>query len=820
MPEELWQDVRYALRGLRTHPGFASVAVLSLALGIGANTAIFSLINAVLLKSVNVSHPEELLQVTMGEQWGLGNPTWEQIRDRQDVFSGIFGYGRWAFNLSTGGEARNANGYYVSGQFFETLGVHALLGRTLTPGDDRRGCAGTAVLSHGFWQREFGGRGDIVGRTISLENHPFEILGVTAPGFTGFDVGSIVDVLVPFCSEKIIHGETSNLDTRNAWYIRVIGRPKPGISPARATARLKTLAPAILEASLPDKWWLDTYFPHFRRTLDTRPADKGLSYLRQEYGRPLLILMAIAAMVLLIACVNLANLLLARGTARRREFAIRLALGSGGGRLLRQSLAESLLLASIGTVAGVLLAKAGTGLLVRYLDVFLDLTPDARMLGFTVGVTVLTALLSGLAPAWRASHVQPQTELTANARGVLASSGGRSKFGLGGLLVTAQIALSLLLVVSAGLLLSTFWKLAWLDPGFERDRVLLASVDLHNGRDAKERRPATYGKMLDNLRALPGVDSAAASDIAPMCGCAYRNELVIEGGAPGSPGNALANLNRVSDRYFETLGIPFVAGRDFDGHDTPASRKVAVINQTLARQYFGAANPLGRRYRIRAAGALSDPVEIVGVVKDSKYAALRERIPPTAYSAWSQNPAPDPLMNFELRAAGGAPAALSASVQAAIGEVDPGVSQQFTTLSAKVDESIARERLLAALAGLFGAIALLLAAIGLYGIMSYSVTRRRNEIGIRMALGADPARVRKMVMSEAALLIAIGLVVGLGAALATTRLVASFLYGLTPNDPLVLSLAAGVLASVAIVAGYLPARRASRQNPLVALREE
>jgi predicted permease len=484
--------------------------------------------------------------------------------------------------------------------------------------------------------------------------------------------------------------------------------------------------------------------------------------------------------------------------------------------VVRQLLAESLLLSGAGAIMGVLFARWGTQLLVRFLDVFLDLTPDIRVLAFTAGAAILTGLLFGLAPAWRASGVQPLAAMKANSRGVIEGS----RFGLGKVLVMAQVALSLVLVAGAGLLLSTFWKLALLDPGFASGGVLLAGVDLRNSSHTAERKQAAYREMLAKLRAIPGVQSASISDVAPICGCEGEREIAIAGYEAQSREDVTVRFNRVSDRYFETLGIRMVAGRDFDGRDTLTSPRVAIINQTMAKKYFGAANPLGHTFRIRDANRLGDPVEIIGIVKDSKYGSLREDISPTASIEWSQKSMPGPQASFELRAARSAPADLIAAVKSAIGEVDPNVSLEFSTLANKVHDSLARERLLATLSGFFGALALVLAAIGLYGVMSYNVARRRNEIGIRMALGAEQARVLRMVLGEVALLIGAGVVVGLGVAMATTRFVASFLYGLPPNDPLTLSLAAAVLAGVAFVAGYLPARRASLLDPMTALREE
>jgi predicted permease len=821
MLDAILQDLRYAFRALRSSPGFAAVAILSLALGIGANTAIFSLIDSVILKTLPVSHPEQLLQVTMGKNQSFTNPIWEQLRDHGDVFSGIFAYGGGRFNLAAGGEARYAQGNFVAGQFFETLGLHPMLGRNLSPADDKRGCAGTAVLSYGFWQKEYGGRADVVGKTISLDNHPFEILGVIEPGFTGVDVGNAKDLYIPLCAEKIIHGETSMLDQRSAWWLRVIARPKPGISASQATARLKTLAPAVFEATVPPNWKADGQADYRKNTFDTQPAANGLSNLRRQYQQALMILMAIVGAVLLIACANVANLLLARSAARQREIAIRMALGSGRARLMRQLLTESLVLSLTGAALGILFAQWGTRLLVGFLStggnqVFLDLTIDVRVLGFTAGIAILTGLAFGLAPAWRGTRVNPQSAMKANARGVIEGS----KFGLGKALVVLQVALSLMLVVGAGLMLTTFFKLESVDTGFKPEHILLTSVDLRNGHYPKERRPAIYREMLDHLRAIPGVLAVSDSDMTPISGSFWNEDLQIDGYTSKNQDDTLVYFNQVSDGYFETMGIKLVAGRDFNSHDTPESPKVAIINQTAANRYFAGRNPVGGRYRAEEGNKMSDVVEIVGVVKDAKYGTLREEILPSAFVAASQDANTRESVNFELRVAAGAPTSVVSAVKSAIADVNRDVSLQFKSLAVQVDESLARERLLATLSGFFGALALLLAMIGLYGVMSYNVARRRNEIGIRMALGAEQSRVLRMVLKEVAILIGVGLAIGLGAAFGTTRFVESFLYGMKPNDPWTLTLAAALLAIVAAFAGFLPARRASRLDPMTALREE
>ncbi|HEV2688084.1 MAG TPA: ABC transporter permease [Bryobacteraceae bacterium] len=817
MLDTLWQDSRHAIRALRKDPGFAAVTALSLALGIGANTAIFSLIDAVMLKTLPVSHPEELLQVTTAGGGGgyFSNPVWEQIRDRQDAFSGIFAYCRWAFNLATGGEARNVNGEYVSGQLFETLGVSAALGRTFTPKDDRRGCAGAAVLTYGFWQREYAGRSDILGRTISIDHHPFEIVGVAERGFTGTEVGASLDLMVPLCAEKALHGDTTLLDADpSGRWLRILGRPKQGTSASQASARLQTLAPEVFRATVQSKWPAQDREKWLRLPLAAESAANGLSSLREDYRQTLFILMAIAGMVLLIGCANMSNLLLARGAVRQREIAIRMALGSGRGRLVRQMLTESLLLSFLGAGLGVLVAIWGTSLLVKFLNVSLDLTPDPRVLGFTAGVAILTGLLFGLAPAWRGSRADPMAAMKAGSRGSARGSGSSA----GKMLVIGQLVLSMVLVAGAGLLLSTLWRLAWLDPGFEVDRVLLTSIDLRGNGYTPDRRNAVYSQILKSVRALPGVRAASLSDLTPMFPGRRIHDLVIEGNASPAREAARVFFNSVSDGYFATIGTPLVAGRDFNGHDTQGSPAVAIVNQTMVRQIFRGANPVGFRFRIRTGDTLGDSVEIVGVVKDAKYSDLRQEIPPTAYTSWSQTHFP--FTNMEVRAVGRAPSAVIGEVKGAIASVDGSAPIEFTSLANQTARTLQREQLLATLAGFFGGLALLLAIIGLYGVMSYNVTRRRSEIGIRMALGAEKYQVLRMVMAEVAVLIGAGIAVGLGVTLAATRLLARFLYGVRPNDPLTLLLAAGVLAAAAGAAGYWPARRAARVDPMTSLREE
>lgn len=811
----LWLDIRHAVRRLKNHPGFAVVAVLSLGLGIGANTAIFSLIEAVMLRSLPVADADELLQVRMlGTHVGFSNPIWEELSDRQSVFSGAFSYSRWGFNLASGGEARYANGGYISGQYFETLGVNATLGRTLGAADDRHGCVGAAVLSHSFWQQEFGGSPGVLGETVSLNSHPIEIVGVAAAGFTGVDVGSEIDVFVPICAEEILNSSTSVLNDRAAPWLYVIARPKPGVSPTQATAQLNLLAPQIFEATLPGFWSTEQQEQYLRRTFATESAANGLSYLRTEYRGALVALMALVGLALIVACMNVANLLLVSNTARQREFAICAALGSGRGRLLRKSLIESLLLAGFGAAIGIAIASWGTAALVAYLNVNLDLTPNATVLAFTVGVTLLVGLLLGVVPAWRSVRTRPQSVLASGSRSIIE---GR-RFGMGKSLATAQVALSLLVVVCAALMLSTFGELASIDPGFKQDEVLITTVDTRNGNYEPRQRPAMFRQILQALRATPGVDAAAVSNIAPIGIARWTEDIEVEGNIAAS--GATIYFNQVSDQYFDTLSITMFAGRDFDGRDSPTSPRVAIINRSMSEQLFGADDPIGQRFRIIEANGLSDPLVVVGLVADSKYGNLRDPVPPTAYTAWSQNPTPSPFANFELRSTGLSPPALQAVVPSAIATIDPAISVEQAPLAAQVDATLERERLLASLSALFGTLTLVLVTIGIYGVISYDVTRRRNEIGVRVAIGADPNRVLRMVLSDVGLIIGIGLTSGLALTLVTTRFLASLLYGLTATDPTIIVIASSVLAAFIFVAAFIPARKAAHQDPMAALREE
>lgn len=819
--DSIASDVRHAMRGLRTSPGFSLVAILSLALGIGANTSIFSLMDAVMLRSLPVERPHELVRVTRGDGGAVvTNPIWEELRDRQDFFSGLFAYGHAHFNLARGGEARRASGTWVSGDYFTTLGVRPVLGRLLRAEDDVRGCPAVAVLGHAFWQAEYGGDAGIIGRSIPLNTVEYTVIGVANAGFTGVTVGHDVQVFAPLCAME--HEQRGALDERAYWYLQLLGRPAGGMVLEQVQDRLAALSSGIYAATVPQEYGVEGQQNYRNGTLTAEAAPKGNSYVRSEYSGALVALMVAVAFVLLIACVNIANLLLARSAARQREMAIRLAIGAGRARLLRQLVTESLLLAGLGAALGVVFMRWSSRLLVALLSsssdpVYLELTINSRVLGFTVLVAIVTGLMFGLAPALFSARLAPQAALKATSRGLVE---GHSRYNAGKFLVTAQVALSLILLVGAGLLMGTFRKLATVDAGFEADGVLIVAVDLPAASVPAERRAATYRELLDRFRSMPGTQSASLSNLTPIGGGTWNNLVAVEGYTSSSRDDLLVYFNEVSDGYFATLRTRLIEGRDFAGSDTRESERVALINATMAHRFFGRANPIGREFRIHSIGdSFEPPATIVGVVDDAKYESLRESPLPTAYINFAQNPAPYSRVHYQLRSAG-RPEMLIQGVKDVVEEVNRGISLEFGTLDAQVASSLARERMLALLSMFFGGLALLLAVIGLYGTLSYSVARRRKEIGVRLALGAAPARVLRMVLGEAGVMVGVGLATGLVAAVASTRLLSSFLFGLRASDPGTIGLSVATLALAALVASAFPGWRAARTDAMIPLREE
>ena len=826
--ESLFQDIRYSLRIFRRTPVITGVAILSLALGIGANTAIFSLIDSVMLRLLPVQKPEELVQLLRANFSGTGggtsftNPLWEQVRDHQDVFSSTFAWGENRFDLAQGGAVQNANGVFASGDYFNTLGVRPVAGRLITPADDRRGCPAVAVLSYGFWQDHFGASPSAIGSTISLSNHPFQIIGVSSPGFYGVEVGSKLDVAIPICTADVFDGKVLRLDQRSWWWLRIMGRVKPGISRDQLKARLGLLSPQVFAGALPKNWDEKGQARFLKLTLVATPAATGVSYVRREFGQPLNILMGVVGLVLLIACANIASLMLARAAARHKEIAVRKALGASRARLIRQLLTECVLLSTAGAALGVFFARWGSSLMVRYIStnndkVFLDQTFDWRILSFTAAMAIFTGLLFGVLPAFRSTRVS-LTSAMKGSQTVDAES--RTKFRPGKWIVASQVALSLVLLVASGLFLRSLVKLVTMDIGFDRNNVLLVHADLHTAKVTSEQQPAMFEDIEERLRSLPGVASASRSVLTPVSNRMWNNVLQVDAPNPPKGDDALANFNFISPGYFETLRTPLLAGRNFNESDTKTSAQVAIVNETLARRFFPNANPVGKFFRVEPEpGQPAPPIQIVGLVKDAKYDSLREDNSVTAYFPVTQVREHAEAQSYELRTAM-RPSALISSVQDAVASVSKAIPLEFGTLAQQVDDSLVQERLLATLSTFFGALALLLAMIGLYGALSYLVAQRQPEFGIRMALGAPRGSILRLVMRDMVIVLAGGLTAGACLALATVGVLQKMLFGLAPHDTFTFVAAIGVLSAVAVAAGYLPARRATRIDPMVALRYE
>jgi predicted permease len=827
--DTLTLDVRYALRTLKNSPGFAAVAILSLALGVGVNIAIFSLVDAVLLKYLPVERPEELTQLQYrAPDWGdasttFANPTWEQVRHRQDVFAGVFAWSnKDKLDLTQGETMRPANGVWVSGGFFRALGLDAAAGRLISDSDDRRGCRAVAVLSYGFWQDHFGGTMSAIGSTLSIRSRPFEVIGIAPRGFFGMEVGQKFDLALPLCATAIFEGKESRLDNRNFLWLNVGGRIHPNMTRAQLTSRLKSLSPRIFisqDASPEERQYLS------KIALTAIPAASGISGLRKQFSQPLQIMMSVVGLVLLIACANLGNLMLARAVARDKEFAVRRALGASHARLVRQLLTECVLLSSGGALLGALLARWTAALLVRIISternsVFVDLPLDTRILGFIVAAALLTPLLFGLLPALHSTRMS----LSAAMKGSRSSEAGRSlHFHSRKWIVGSQVALSLVLLVAAGLLLRSFVKLVTLDIGFDRNNVLLVQTDLRAAKIPVDRQAATYEEIERRLSALPGVLSVGCSTITPVSGVQGWNNSVHTDWTKPLDGWSEADMkfwvyfDYISPGHLPTLRMRLLAGRNFTSADMGSSR-VAIVNQTFARRFFPGLNPIGRSYLEGAPTA--QPVEVVGLVEDFKYFSLREEDRPVAFLPLNQDPELGEFAHIlELHTAI-PPSRLTVPVLAAVAEVSRAIPLEFHTLADQVNDSLVQERLLALLSGFFGALALILAMIGLYGTFSYLVTQRQTEFGVRMALGAEPASIFALVMRDLITVLAGSLVAGILISLAATRVLQQMLFGLTPRDATTMFLAAGVLSAVALLAGYMPARRATRVDPITTLRQE
>ena len=805
-------DWRDGWRSLRATPAITTLAVLSLGLGIGANSALFSIYNGLMLRSLPVADANRLVLLT-GE-WT--NPIWEEIRARQDqIADGAFAWSAERFDLSPSGETDPVDGIFASGRMFDVLGISAIRGRTFTSADDDRrgGQSGpVAVISYRLWQQRFAGADDVLGRTLSVNRKLFTIVGVMPNGFFGPDVGRSADVILPLGTEAVINGAESVLDVRLSWWLNIMLRLQRDQTIAQLTGQLRGVQPQIRAATLP----VELNHEYMTDPFTLEPAPSGRSTLRERYERPLEALMAVVGLVLLIACANIANLLLARATARRHELGVRLALGASRLRLSRQLVAESLLLAAAGAALGLLFARWGSRALVAQLSsvsssVYLDMPLDWRVLTFTIAVAVTTAMLFGMAPALSVSGLSPFEALKEQGR----SASGEHRAGLRHMLVVLQVALSLMLVVTASLFSRTLLSLTTRDLGFDREPVLITTAEISH---SVERRLAGFESLRDAAAGVPGVASAAFSFTTPTGRAGWNTRIVVP---PDSPlkGRELASwINAVSPNWFKTYGIRLAAGRDFDSRDRVGAPRVAIVNRAFVRRFLKEGDPVGQHFSDQGPSGKQVSFEVVGVVEDAIYRSLRAAMEPTMFIPFAQWSNPRSVVFIGARSAGAPPLSLTRSLSDALGKADPQASLTFFTLSSQVDAALVQERLLARLSTFFGGLALLLASLGLYGVTAYSVNRRRGEIGIRMALGANARAIVRMILNRVGVLVALGIAIGTGASVWASRFVASFLYGFEPSDPGTFVLAALVLSLVAAAAGWLPARRASRIDPAVVLR--
>lgn len=817
--EQLLQDLRYGLRGLRNNSAFTATAVLSLALGIGANTAIFSLIDALMLRWLPVHDPQTLVQLRFqakgdkGPGESFSYAIVRALAEQKDIFASVAGFSGWEFKTGHAGSINKVPGAMVTGAYYETLGLNPVVGRLLTAEDDQRGAPLVAVLSYGYWERNFARNPAVIGQTIHLNGVPVTIIGVSPPRFVGANVGSVAEITMPVAALPSVSPDMAALLGQGNFWLRILARPKSGVLPPEAKARLAAVWPQISERVLRPDW------PPARKKAMTEaifelvPGGTGWTYLRTVFQKPLLVLMAVVALVLVIACANVANLLLARAAVRQREIAVRLAIGAGRGRIIRQLLTESILLSTFGAALGVGLAWLTGRLLLDVLSsgsqqVIFDLTPNWNVLTFTTAVAIAMGILFGLAPAFQATAMGPSPALKEDSR--------MSHSRLISSLVTVQVALALVLLIGAGLFVRTLQNLENLDPGFKREGVLLVALE--------GRRTAFPTELLDELQRIPGVLSASVSTHTPLNGSTW-SEPAVPNGQP-VPEKDNAYFVGAGPRFFETLQTPLVAGREFTERDSVAAPKVAIVNEAFALRYFPSGNAVGQHLSAVVRGQPAD-LEIVGAVQNAGLAGLRKAAPPAVYVAYYQLPTRNEAGKFtsdfpttlEIRASGSLSQVASA-IRSQLQSRLPNEPIEVRPLSKQVEAALVQERLLAMLAGIFGVLALILAFIGLYGLLAYGVARRTREIGIRMALGAQRTGVIVIVVKRAFVLVVLGIALGVPAALAASRWVQSMLFGLKPTDPTTIVEAVLLLTAAALVAAYLPARRAAKIDPMVALRHE
>jgi predicted permease len=813
--ETLWQDIRFGFRILLKSPAFTLVAALSLALGIGANTAVFSIINTSLLKPLPVEEPVRLVSVFTTDVGRPGNlPTshlnYIDYRDQNQVFSGLLAYTGAALSLNKDETTEPIFGQVVSGNYFDVLGVKAALGRTFLPDEDKTpGAHPVVVLSQGLWQRSFGGDPNLVGKTISLNRHEFTVVGIAPEGFTGTDLGLGPDLWVPMMMHDQVQPGFDWYDTRRGLFLRMIGRLKPGVSVEQAQASLKIFSAQLANAYPRDN---EGRSAQVISLLQARIDPDGSGQLLLASGA----MTGVVALVLLIACANIANLLLARASARRKEIAMRLALGAGRPRLIRQLLTESLVLSLVGGLAGFLVAFWAKGLL-QSVGPFDDgpnalpvATLNLRVLGFTLLISLLSGVIFGLAPALQAS----KPDLVLTLKGETPAPARRAfGFNLRKSLVVIQVALSLVALISAGLFVRSLRNAQAVNPGFVTSNILLAGFDL--GREGMA-RPQVINferQLVERASSLPGVQSVTIASNRPFGGGILRS-IFLEGQAPNTRG-VLVQINHVGLRFFETLGIPLTKGRDFSERDGENATPVVIINETMARRFWPDQEAIGKRFKFFGEEFYR---EVIGVARDARYNSLTEANTPFIYLPLLQNYADAGALHVRTA---GHPDKMSAAVRSVAKELAPNVPLlNVQTLSNRIDQSLDGQRSQTRLLAIFGLLALLLSSVGIYGVMSYSVAQRTREIGIRMALGARTQNVLLLVIAQGITLVLSGVALGLIASFAITRLIGSLLFGVTAADPMTFIVTSLLLLGVAALASYLPARRATKVDPLIALRYE
>ena len=841
IPENLLKDLRFAIRQLLRSPGFATIAILSLTLGIGANTAIFTLLNAILLRPLPVQNPKELVLFGDGRARGstgsipdgssrlFSYPFFHDLQQKQTSFSGVAAIDsiQLAPKASiSGGAYQTVHVDLVSGSYFSVMGVPAFLGRTLQESDDKVAGAGpVAVASYTWFQRHLNGDSSALGKTIRIESHEYTLIGVARPGFSGASVGEPTDLWIPLAMEKEVSPGWNGLDNKFFQSLYLIGRLKPGVTLTQAGAETNLLFHSIMRDYLgpkPTQQHLDSLA---HSSVQLTPGTQGIPRLRHGASLPLQILMGIVALVLLIACANIANMLLARGVARTREIAVRMALGASRRRIVLQLLTESLLIAFLGAAAGVALAwKAGALLLNMSRPgpdpVLLDVHPDATVLAFTLGLTALTALLFGTLPAFRASGVE-FTPALKEGRG---SSPSATRGALARSLIVGQIALSVVLMMAAGLFVRSLIKLSSIDTGFDKHNVLIFSLDSSTAnlphKTPDEIRSVRLQEQIESsVQTIPGVQSDSFAFFTFNQGA--WSDMVLMQGVPRTPQNSDdVFFNITGNGFFSTMGIPLVAGRTFNTQDLQNSPKVAVINETMARRFFPNGSAIGHRFAIGETPDHPGEIEVVGIVKDAKYTSLREGTLMAAYFPCTQNVGF--FSNFAVRYAPGANRQeIISRTRHAIAEINSNILiNSVSSLEEQVDYSIASQSLVARLSSFFGILAVFLACIGVYGLLSYSVARRTSELGIRLALGAQSSTLLWLILRECVLLLVVGLVVGVPIALTSTRVLKSLLYELSPLDPASALIAIAAVVCMTLAAAWLPARRATRIDPSQALRAE